>query len=67
MTLYDPTISKLNTFVGNVQQQATSVVTNTNELCYELEAGCYSVYGFEASQPFSKYGPSTNSNLVSTR
>ncbi|KAF8737934.1 hypothetical protein AX14_012116 [Amanita brunnescens Koide BX004] len=52
MTLYDPTISKLNTFVGNVQQQATSVVTNTNELCYELEAGCYSVYGFEYQPGF---------------
>ncbi|KJA29832.1 glycoside hydrolase family 16 protein [Hypholoma sublateritium FD-334 SS-4] len=34
--LGDPTISSLNTFTGNAEQQATSVVTNTNQRCYEL-------------------------------
>ena len=49
MTIYDGSISYLNTFVGNVLQQATSVVTETNQVCYELVDGCYSIYGFEAS------------------
>ncbi|KAF8351645.1 glycoside hydrolase family 16 protein [Amanita rubescens] len=47
MTIYNTSISSLNTFVGNVLQQATSVVTDTNQVCYELVDGCYSVYGFE--------------------
>jgi len=45
--LADPTISRLNGFKGNVEQQATSVVTKTNQRCYELVEDCYSVYGFE--------------------
>lgn len=52
MTLHDPTISSLNTFVGNVEQQATSVVTQTNQSCYELVGGCYSIYGFEYQPGF---------------
>ena len=67
MTIYNPTISNLNTFTGNVLQQATSVVTDTNPLCYELGNQCYSVYGFEASQSLSKYDHCTDPNLVSTR
>jgi hypothetical protein len=47
MIIRDPNISELNTFIGGATQQATSVVTNTNPNCYELEGGCYSVYGFE--------------------
>ena len=47
MIIPDPSISKLNTFTGSAIQQATSVVTNTNVNCYELDGGCYSVYGFE--------------------
>ncbi|KAF9464880.1 glycoside hydrolase family 16 protein [Collybia nuda] len=43
----DPTISVLNRFIGSATQQATSVVTNTNQRCYELLEECYSVYGFE--------------------
>ncbi|TEB35725.1 glucosidase [Coprinellus micaceus] len=31
----NPSISHLNGFVGNVVQQAASVVTDTNQLCYE--------------------------------
>jgi hypothetical protein len=47
MIIPDPSISELNTVIGTVTQQATSVVTNTNVSCYELDGGCYSVYGFE--------------------
>lgn len=43
-------MSSLNTFTGNAEQQATSVVTNTNQRCYELVENCYSVYGFEVSE-----------------
>ena len=47
MIISDPSISQLNTYIGSATQQATSVVTNTNESCYEQDGGCYSVYGFE--------------------
>ncbi|TFK43746.1 glycoside hydrolase family 16 protein [Crucibulum laeve] len=47
MIVMDPSISKLNGFIGSATQQATSVVTNTNQLCYEYVEDCYSVYGFE--------------------
>ena len=43
----DPTISFQNSYTGGVTQQATSVVTQTNQLCYEGNGGCYSIYGFE--------------------
>ncbi|KAJ6593908.1 beta-glucan synthesis-associated [Mycena capillaripes] len=45
--LPDPTISQLNTFIGSVTQQATSVVTSTDPACYEQDGGCFSIYGFE--------------------
>ncbi|KAK7045601.1 hypothetical protein VNI00_007434 [Paramarasmius palmivorus] len=47
LNITDPAISQLNGFKGNVLQQATSVVTNTNPECYQLEEGCFSIYGFE--------------------
>ncbi|KAJ7287524.1 glycoside hydrolase family 16 protein [Mycena rebaudengoi] len=50
--LNDPTVSQLNTFVGSVTQQATSVVTATDPLCYEQNGGCFSVYGFEYKPGF---------------
>lgn len=43
----DESISELNTYLGEKTQQATSVVTDTDPNCYQLEAGCFSVYGFE--------------------
>jgi beta-glucanase (GH16 family) len=43
----NPSISAQNGFVGNVYQEAASVVTNTNNICYEDETGCFSIYGFE--------------------
>jgi hypothetical protein len=47
MVIANPDISAMNTYIGGATQQVTSVVTNTNPQCYELETGCYSVYGFE--------------------
>ena len=52
MYIADPDASSLNTFIGNVLQQATSVVTQTNQNCYEGGSGCYSVYGFEYEPGF---------------
>jgi len=52
-SIADPSISVLNTYIGGSTQQATSVVTNTNQACYELSAGaCYSVYGFQYKPGF---------------
>ncbi|KAJ7363796.1 glycoside hydrolase family 16 protein [Mycena albidolilacea] len=48
----DPTASVLNTYTGGAFQQATSVVTQTNQECYELLGACYSVYGFEYQPGF---------------
>ncbi|KAJ7040799.1 glycoside hydrolase family 16 protein [Mycena alexandri] len=45
--------SVLNTYTGGAYQQATSVVTQTNQLCYELLENCYSVYGFEYQPGFN--------------
>ena len=56
MTIADPSISKLNGFVGNIVQQATSVVTDTNQRCYELVDACYSTYGFEVRKSFFTVG-----------
>lgn len=47
--IVNPTISAQNSYIGSVLQQATSVVTETNQMCYEGETGCYSIYGFEVS------------------
>ncbi|OCH92193.1 beta-glucan synthesis-associated [Obba rivulosa] len=50
--IYDTTLSMQNTYIGGVEQQATSVVTDTNPECYEDEAGCFSIYGFEYKPGF---------------
>ncbi|KAJ3937486.1 MAG: beta-glucan synthesis-associated [Lentinula lateritia] len=52
MILADPSISQLNSFMGNVEQQATSVVTATNASCYEYDGGCFQTYGFEYKPGF---------------
>jgi len=52
MIIPNPDISVLNQYQGGVYQQATSVVTNTNQQCYELNGGCSSVYGFEYKPGF---------------
>jgi beta-glucanase (GH16 family) len=46
-------ISALNSYIGGDTQQATSVVTETNQDCYEFsENPCYATYGFEYSPGF---------------
>ena len=52
MCIADPAVSQLNEFIGGPTQQATSVVTQTNQNCYEGGAGCFSVYGFEYKPGF---------------
>ncbi|KAJ6551470.1 beta-glucan synthesis-associated [Mycena capillaripes] len=47
LVIADPTISAQNTYLGGAYQQATSVVTKTNQKCYELLDNCFSVYGIE--------------------
>jgi len=43
----DPTLSAQNTFLGSIFQQATSVVSTTNQSCYQVIEDCYAVQGFE--------------------
>ncbi|KAJ7640711.1 beta-glucan synthesis-associated protein [Mycena polygramma] len=43
----DPTLSHQNSYSGGVFQQATSVVSQTNQNCYQLIDQCYAVQGFE--------------------
>jgi beta-glucanase (GH16 family) len=53
MIIPDPTLSELNGFKGNVFQQAMSVVTLTNQDCYELGGThCFSIYGIEYKAGF---------------
>ncbi|KAJ7020055.1 beta-glucan synthesis-associated [Mycena alexandri] len=47
LVIPDTSSSSQNAFVGNVFQQTTSVLTNTNQDCYQLKGGCFSTYGFE--------------------
>nr|GAT47829.1 predicted protein [Mycena chlorophos] len=49
----DPEISALNSYLGGAFQQATSVVTNTNQKCYQLiDSTCFEVFGFEYQPGF---------------
>ncbi|OBZ76649.1 Beta-glucan synthesis-associated protein KRE6 [Grifola frondosa] len=45
-------ISMQNSYIGGVLQQATSVVTSTDQNCYEYDAGCYSIYAYEYQPGF---------------
>ncbi|KIY69279.1 glycoside hydrolase family 16 protein [Cylindrobasidium torrendii FP15055 ss-10] len=47
MTIEDDTVSELNSYSGGNYQQSTSVVSSTNQSCYQLDDGCFAVYGFE--------------------
>ncbi|KAF8203180.1 beta-glucan synthesis-associated protein-domain-containing protein [Pholiota molesta] len=51
-TIFNSSGSKLNPYVGGVFQQATSVVSDTNQQCYELTGGCSDIYGFEYNPGF---------------
>lgn len=65
--LANPSISALNGFKGSATQQATSVVTATNQLCYELVEDCFSIYGFEASRVTFRLLHSSNLNCISVQ
>ncbi|KAJ7315025.1 beta-glucan synthesis-associated [Mycena albidolilacea] len=47
MFIADSSLSRQNSFSGGVFQQATSVVSTTNQGCYQLLDQCYAVQGFE--------------------
>lgn len=52
LKIYDSAVSYLNTYTGGRYQQATSVVSLTNQDCYTNETACYAVYGFEYQPGF---------------
>jgi hypothetical protein len=56
MQIYDPTVSELNTYKGSVLQQASSVISITDQNCYEGNTGCFSVYGFEYKEGYEEDG-----------
>ncbi|KAJ7054316.1 glycoside hydrolase family 16 protein [Mycena amicta] len=43
----DTTLSAQNTYSGGIYQQATSVLTTTNQDCYQLKERCFAQHGFE--------------------
>ncbi|KAI0270556.1 glycoside hydrolase family 16 protein [Gloeopeniophorella convolvens] len=51
----DPTVTSLNAYVGGAFQQTASGLSFTNSNCYELEAGCFSTYGYEYSPGYAGY------------
>ncbi|KII83673.1 glycoside hydrolase family 16 protein [Plicaturopsis crispa FD-325 SS-3] len=48
----DPKSTKLNDYIGGAFQQTTSGLSVTDQNCYELGQGCFSVYGFEYAPGF---------------
>ncbi|KAI9463509.1 glycoside hydrolase family 16 protein [Russula earlei] len=51
----NPTVTSLNTYIGGAFQQTTSGLAFTNSDCYELESGCFAVYGYEYATGPSGY------------
>jgi hypothetical protein len=43
----DPEVTVINPYRGGIFQQTTSGLAVTNQTCYELSGGCFTVYGFE--------------------
>ncbi|KAI1791121.1 beta-glucan synthesis-associated protein [Ganoderma leucocontextum] len=50
--LANATISKNNTYLGGIYQQASSVITETDQTAYEFEGANYSIYGFQYKPGF---------------
>ncbi|KAL0951415.1 hypothetical protein HGRIS_008107 [Hohenbuehelia grisea] len=50
--IFHDSTTHLNDYLGGVFQQATSGVAVTNQQCYELTGGCFSVYAFEYKPGF---------------
>ena len=56
MDIYDPTTSSLNLYKGSVYQQSSSVLSETDQNCYEDNTGCFSTYGFEYKPGYESDG-----------
>ncbi|KAF9451019.1 glycoside hydrolase family 16 protein [Macrolepiota fuliginosa MF-IS2] len=54
LIIYDQQKTELNSYHGGVYQQTTSGLSATNQDCYQLEKGCFAVYGFEYKPGFDK-------------
>ncbi|KAG1731015.1 glycoside hydrolase family 16 protein [Suillus lakei] len=52
LQIYHSDITVLNSYHGGAYQQTTSGLSLTDQDCYELDQGCYSVYGFEYKPGF---------------
>lgn len=46
-----------NSYVAGAYQQTTSGLSLTDQDCYELDKGCYSIYGFEYKPGFAEVRP----------
>lgn len=51
MIITDPNTAQ-NTYLGGVFQQTTSGLAVTNQNCYELNTGCFAIYGFQYKPGF---------------
>ncbi|KAF7320569.1 GH16 domain-containing protein [Mycena chlorophos] len=47
MVLAQPTMQHQNGYAGGIYQEAASVVTTTNQTCYQGISSCYATHGFE--------------------
>ncbi|CAK5262386.1 unnamed protein product [Mycena citricolor] len=47
MIIPDTTLSSQNTYSGGIYQQAASVLTTTNQSCYQLLDNCFALHGFQ--------------------
>ncbi|KIK44112.1 glycoside hydrolase family 16 protein [Suillus luteus UH-Slu-Lm8-n1] len=52
LQIYHPDMTVLNPYHGGAYQQTTSGLSLTDQDCYELDKGCYSIYGFEYKPGF---------------
>ncbi|KAH9833744.1 glycoside hydrolase family 16 protein [Rhodofomes roseus] len=50
--IYNASVSYFNNYTGSVIQQATSVLSEADQNCYEYETGCFSIYGVEYKPGF---------------
>ncbi|KAJ7120738.1 beta-glucan synthesis-associated protein-domain-containing protein [Mycena crocata] len=53
LSIPDPTRSELNSYLGGAFQQASSVVTQTSQRCYQLLERCFEIFGFEYKPGFA--------------
>ncbi|KZP18032.1 glycoside hydrolase family 16 protein [Athelia psychrophila] len=52
LVIPNPSISGWNLYTGGSDQQATSVVTNVNQDCYQTGTQCFNIYGIEYKPGF---------------